>query len=341
MPRRTSRGMSACHTEAVQQRRNTMKWIASMALALCAGGAFAADYPARPITLIVPYGPGGTNDILARAIANKISPTLGQTVVVNNRPGAGGNIGAQQVATAEPDGYTLLLASSGVFAVNKWLYRSLRYDPAQAFAPVILAGSVPNVLIVDTEVPAKTLPELVKYAKSAQPSLNYASMGTGTSGHLCAELFKAQAGIEAEHIAYPGSAAALTALLGHQVQLMCDNLPTALPQIKAGRARALAVSSAERAPLLPDTPTVAESGFPGFDATAWFGIAAPAGTPAPIVERLNKEINAALQAPDVARILGEQGVSFRPNTPAQFSQFISAESAKWRDVIERTGSRAD
>ncbi|MFU1980056.1 Bug family tripartite tricarboxylate transporter substrate binding protein [Bordetella hinzii] len=318
-----------------------MKFIACMALALFAAGASAADYPSRPISLIVPYGPGGTNDILARAIANKIGPALGQTVVVNNRPGAGGNIGAQQVATAAPDGYTLLLASSGVFAVNKWLYHNLRYDPANAFAPIVLAGRVPNVLIVDTEVPAKTLPEFIRYAKAAKPGINYASMGSGTSGHLCTELFKSQTGIDAQHIAYTGSAAALTGLLGHQVQLMCDNLPTALPQIKAGKVRAIAVSSADRAPLLPDTPTVAESGFAGFDATAWFGIAAPANTPAAIVQKLNREITAALQSPDLQQILRDQGVVFHSNTPQDFQGFINTESEKWKVVVERTGSRAD
>ncbi|MCK9507496.1 MAG: tripartite tricarboxylate transporter substrate binding protein [Pigmentiphaga sp.] len=262
-------------------------------------------------------------------------------MVVQNRPGAGGNIGAQHVASATPDGYTLLLASSGVYAVNKWLYRELRYDPATAFAPVILVGSVPNVFVVDPQVPAKTLTELIAYAKAAQPSLDYASMGAGTSGHLCAELLKSEAGIEAQHIAYNGSAAAVTGLLSRQVQFMCDNLPTALPQIKAGKLRPVAVSSLERAPLLPDVPTVAESGFPGFEATAWFAIAAPAGTPQAITQRLNKEITAALQSPDVARLLHDQGVVFRPNTAEAFSRFIATESDKWKAVIERTGSRVD
>ncbi len=323
------------------KKTKAVKLFVPAVLALSASFAHAADYPVRPISLIVPYGPGGTNDILARAIANKISASLGQTVIVSNKSGAGGNIGAHQVATAEPDGYTLLLASSGVYSVNKWLYRSLTYDPAVAFAPVILAGQVPNVLLLNPNVPAKTVAELVAYGKDKPKALNFASMGSGTSGHLSSELFKLQSGLEAQHVPYGGSAAALTGMLGGQVQLMFDNLPTALPQVKAGKLRAIAVSSATRTPLLPDTPTVAEQGYPGFEATAWFGIAAPAGTPAPIVSRLNKEINDAMTDPKLAEILSAQGVSFSRNTPEEFRAFISAESQKWKKVVEVSGARAD
>jgi len=300
----------------------------------------ADTYPIKPITIVVPYGAGGTNDILARALAAGISPLLGQPVIVSNRAGAGGNLGAAYVAHAAPDGYTLLLASSGVFAINKWLYKNLPYDPG-TLAPVMLAGKVPNVLLASPTLPANTEKELIAYAKKNPGKLNFASMGTGTSGHLMSELFKQQTGIQAQHIPYKGSTAALTDMLGGQVQLMFDNLPTALPHVKSGKLRALAVSTEQRTPLLPDVPTVAEAGVPGFEATAWFGVGAPAGTPTDVIAKLNKALAKAMEDPKTKEMLAAQGVTYTPNTAAEFAAFIASESPKWKKVVEISGATAD
>lgn len=300
----------------------------------------AETYPIKPITIVVPYGAGGTNDILARALAAGISPLLGQPVIVSNRAGAGGNLGAAHVANAAPDGYTLLLASSGVFAVNKWLYKNLPYDP-DTLAPVMLAGKVPNVLLASPTLPVNTEKELIAYAKDNPGKLNFASMGTGTSGHLMSELFMQQAGIQAQHIPYKGSTAALTDMLGGQVQLMFDNLPTALPHVKSGKLRALAVSTEQRTPLLPDVPTVAEAGVPGFEATAWFGVGAPAGTPTDVIAKLNKALAKAMEDPKTKEMLAAQGVTYTPNTAAEFAAFIASESPKWKKVVEISGATAD
>jgi len=311
------------------------------AFVLCSTApAFAEPYPAKPITIVVPYGAGGTNDILARTIAAGISPMLGQPVIVSNRAGAGGNLGAAYVANAEPDGYTLLLASSGVFAINKWLYKNLPYDPG-TLAPIMLAGKVPNVLLASPTLPVNTEKELIAYAKEHPGKLNFASMGTGTSGHLMSELFKQQAGIQAQHVPYRGSTAALTDMLGGQVQLMFDNLPTALPHVKSGKLRALAVSTEQRAPLLPDVPTVAEAGVPGFAATAWFGVAAPAGTPADVIGKLNAAMAKVMEDPKTKGVLEAQGVTYSPNSAADFAAFIASESPKWQKVVEISGASAD
>ncbi|WP_233155035.1 Bug family tripartite tricarboxylate transporter substrate binding protein [Candidimonas nitroreducens] len=303
--------------------------------------ALADSYPSRPITIIVPYGAGGTNDILARALAAGMTPRLGKSVIVINRPGAGGNLGAAYVANSAPDGYTLLLASSGVYAINKWLYHNLPYDPATAFAPVMLAGEVPNVLLVTPGMPVKTEQELISYAKAHPNKLNFASMGTGTSGHLMSELFKQEAGIQAQHVPYRGSSAALAGMLGGQVQIMFDNLPTALPQVKSGKLRALAVSTKQRSTLLPDVPTVAEAGLPGFAATAWFGVAAPAGTPPDVIRKLNETMVEVMKDAKTKQMLEAQGVTYTPNSAADFSAFIASESPKWKKVVQISGATAN
>src|SRR5437660_7664528 len=234
-----------------------------------------AAYPTKPVRLVVPYPPGGTTDLLARAAAQKLSEAWGQQVIVANRPGAAGNIGAELVARSAPDGYTLLMGTVGTHAINASLYAKMPYDHVKDFAPVILVAGVPNVLVVNPQLPVNTVPGLVAYAKANPGKLNFASSGSGTSIHLSGELFKTMTGVQMTHVPYKGSAPALTDLIGGQVQLMFDNLPSALPQIKGGKLRAIAVTSTKRAPALPDIPTMAESGLPGFEASSWFGVLAP------------------------------------------------------------------
>src|SRR5690349_12578544 len=242
-----------------------------------------ATYPTKPIRLIVPFPPAGTTDILARAVAQKLSETWGQQVVVDNHPGAGGNIGSDIVAKASPDGYTLLMGTVGTHAINPSLYAKMPYDHVKDFAPVILVAGVPNVLVVNPALPVKSVQELIVYGKANPGKLNFASSGNGTSIHLSGELFKTMTGIQMTHVPYKGSSPALTDLIAGQVQLMFDNLPSSLQFIKAGKLRALAVTSLERSSALPDVPTLAESGLPGFEVSSWFGVLAPAGTPNDII----------------------------------------------------------
>jgi tripartite-type tricarboxylate transporter receptor subunit TctC len=254
----------------------------------------------------VPFPAGGTTDILARAAAQKLSEAWGQQVIVDNRPGAGGNIGAELVAKAAPDGYTLLMGTVGTHAINSSLYAKMPYDHVKDFAPVILVAGVPNVLVVNPDLPIKTVAELIAYAKANPGKLNFASSGSGTSIHLSGELFKVMAGVQMTHVPYKGSAPALTDLIGGQVQLMFDNLPSSLPQIKGGKLRAVAVTSATRAAALPDVPTVAESGLPGFEASSWFGILAPAGTSKEIIAKINAEMGGVARSEGEAAGPGRQ-----------------------------------
>ncbi len=299
--------------------------------------ALAQDYPTKPITLVVPYAPGGTNDIIARAVGAKMSANMGTPVVVENRSGAGGNVGAQFVAKSAPDGYTLLTAPVSLLAINKWLYTGLGYDSDKDFAPITLAGTVPNVLLVHSSVPAKDMKELLAYAKANPNAVTFASMGTGTTGHLNGEMLKLLGNIDIRHIPYRGSAPALQDLLGGHVNIMFDNLPTAMPLAKSGQLRAFAVTSASRSDSLPDVPTVGEAGVKGFDATAWFGFVAPSATPKPILDRLNTEMIKALKDPEVAEKLKAQGVTLIANSREEFGKFIASETEKWKDVVERAG----
>ena len=256
-------------------------------------------YPTKPIRLVVPFPAGGATDILAREVAKHLTETWGQSVVVDNRPGAGGNIGSELVAKSPPDGYTLEMGTVGTHAINASLYSKMPYDHVKDFVPVILVAGVPNVLVVNPSVPVNSVQEFIAYAKANPGKLNFASSGSGTSIHLSGELFKVMAGVQMTHVPYKGSAPALQDLLGGQVQLMFDNLPPSLPQIKAGKLRALAVTSATRAPALPDVPTVAEAGLPGFEASSWFGVLAPAGTPPAIVAKLHGALMTVMKDPGV------------------------------------------
>src|SRR5512144_2335881 len=263
-----------------------------------AAGAWAQDYPTKPIRIVVPFPPGGATDLLARAVAQRLTEKWGQAVLVDNRPGAGGNIGSELVAKSAPDGYTLEMGTVGTHSINASLYAKMPYDHVKDFVPIILVAGVPNVLVVNPALPVNSVQELVAYAKANPGKLNFASSGNGTSIHLSGELFKVMAGVQMTHVPYKGSAPALQDLIGGQVQLMFDNLPPSLPQIKAGKLRALAVTTATRSPALPDLPTIAESGLPGFEASSWFGIVAPAGTPPAIVAKLNAEVAKWLASPE-------------------------------------------
>jgi tripartite-type tricarboxylate transporter receptor subunit TctC len=314
----------------------------SAALALAAfAGAQAPAYPTKPVRLVVPFPAGGATDILARAVAQKLGETWGQTFVVDNRPGAGGNIGSELVAKAAPDGYTLEMGTVGTHAINASLYAKMPYDHVKDFAPIILVAGVPNVLVVNPAVPVNSVQELIAYAKANPGKLNFASSGSGTSIHLSGELFKVMAGVQMTHVPYKGSAPALADLLGGQVQLMFDNLPPSLPQIKGGKLRALAVTSASRAPALPDTPTIAESGLPGFEASSWFGLLAPAGTPPAIIAKLNTEIATWLASPEAREKLLALGATAAGGTPEDFARHIQQETAKWAKVAKDSGAKVD
>ena len=317
------------------------RWAVGAVLALLATGAWGQAHPAKPIRLVVPFPAGGTTDILARAVGQKLTEAWGQPVVVDNRPGAGGNIGAELVAKAAPDGYTLLMGTVGTHAINASLYAKMPYDHIKDFAPVILVAGVPNVLVVNPAVPVNSVQELIAYAKANPGRLNFASSGSGTSIHLSGELFKVMAGVQMTHIPYKGSAPALQDLIGGQVQLMFDNLPSALPQIKGGKLRALAVTSAARAAALPDVPTVAEAGLPGFEASSWFGVLAPAGTPVAIIARLNAEIAKWLASPEAREKLASQGANAAGGSPEDFAKHIAAETAKWQKVVKESGAKVD
>ena len=303
--------------------------------------AQAQAFPSRPITVVVPYLPGGTNDIIVRTLTPKLTEALGQAVVIENRPGAGGNLGAAYVAKAKPDGHTLVIASVGVFAINKWMAKESGFDPDKDLVPVVNTGSVPNMLLVHPSVPVSSVKDLVALAKAKPNTINFASMGSGSTGHLCGEMFKMAVQVQATHIAYKGSAPALQDLLAGTVQMMFDNLPTALPRAKNGQLKGLAVTSAKRNSLAPEIPTMEEAGVPGYEATAWFGVAAPAGTPKAVVDRLNMEFVKALRDPQNAQKLEALGLAMATDSPEGFAAFIAAESQKWRKVVVASGARAD
>jgi tripartite-type tricarboxylate transporter receptor subunit TctC len=305
-------------------------------------GALAGDYPDHAVRFVIAFTPGGPSDLLTRTIGQKLSERLGQPVVAENRPGAGGNLAADIVAKAPRDGYTLLMGNIGILAANASLYGHLPYDPENDFAPIILVGAQPNVLVVHPSLPVHSVAELIARAKAEPGRLDYASSGNGAPSHLSAELFKSMAGLDIVHVAYRGAMPALTDLVAAQgVQLMFATSVSALPFIQSGQLRALAVTTLRRSPLLPDLPTMAEAGLPGFESTTWHGVVTTAGTPAPVIDRLNREIAAILSLPDVRHTLSTLGVDILGGTPAQFTAYIRAEIPKWAEIVRISGAHVD
>jgi tripartite-type tricarboxylate transporter receptor subunit TctC len=301
-------------------------------------GAVAQAFPSKPIRIVVPFTPGGSNDVLARAIGEKLSAALGQPVVVDNKPGASGNIGSDTVAKAAPDGYTLLIAANNILSMNPALFDKMPFDSVKDFEPVTLLGVVPVVLAVNPEAAkASSVKELIALAKAKPGAMRYASSGKGSPQHLSAELFKSMTGTDIVHIPYKGAAPAVTDLVGGHVQMQFGAINSLLPHIKSGRLRALGVASTERVPALPDVPTIAEAGVPGYESDIWIGIVAPAKTPASIVNLLNAEIKKALAAPDVRQKLAEQGIEPKTSTPAVFAKLITDDLKRWSRVVKDAG----
>jgi tripartite-type tricarboxylate transporter receptor subunit TctC len=301
-------------------------------------------FPAKPIKFIVPYPPGGPLDIIARLTGQQVSQRLGQPVIIDNKPGAGGNLGADFVAKSAADGYTILMGAVATHAINPTLYKKMPYDAAKDFMPITLLVSTPNVLVVNPSVKARTVTELIALAKREPGKLNFGSGSNGSAGHLAGELFKSMAGVDMTHVPYKGSAPALQDLLAGQIQLMFDNLASAMPQIKAGKLAALAVTTSKRSAFAPDLPTVAESGgaaLAGFDISTWFGVFAPAGTPKEIIAVLNQEFNRAIRLNEVKEKLDGMGAEAVGTTPDAFAAYIKSEASKYADVIKKSGAQVD
>jgi len=306
-----------------------------LVVGLATGAARAEDYPTHPIRLVVPYAAGGGADSVARIVAKRVGETIGQPIVIENRGGAGSIIGAELVKKSSPDGYTLLLGQSGPISINPAVYRDLPYDPLKDFAPVTMTTAYPYIMVVSPALGVKTLQEFVALAKSKTDQLNYGTTGVGAANHLVTELFDRKAGIRMTHIPYRGTALAVTDLIAGQVQVVFADPISALPHIKAGTLLALAVTSKERSPVASDVPTIAESGYPGFDAIAWHGILAPANTPTAIINRLNAEIVAALKDPETKGLLEKQAIQTVGNSPQAFADFIKQDIAIWKEVAEQ------
>jgi tripartite-type tricarboxylate transporter receptor subunit TctC len=321
--------------------RNRIQLMAALLFAcvpLIAGAQSA--YPNKPIRMIVPYPPGGPTDVLGRIVAQKLSENLGQQVVVENRPGASGMIGSEIVAKAAPDGYTLL-ANASIHVINPSLYPKMNFDALRDFAPVSLIAQVPLILVVNPGLPVKSVQELIALGKAQPNLLNFGSSGNAAAPHLAGESFKIATGVQMQHVPYKGSAPALTDLIGGQVQLIFDSMPSAMPHVKSGKIRALAVTTAKRSPTVPDLPTIAESGVPGFDISTWYGVWAPAGTPKEIVNKVAAEMAKALQQPAMRERLAALGAEPVGNTPEEFAAYCQSELAKWSKIVRESGAKAD
>ena len=333
---------------ALDAPRRRFARLAGLVAALVFTGAAPAltdQWPTRPIRFVVPYPPGGPLDQVARALAEKLREPLGQPVVVENRPGAGGNVGADLVAKAAPDGYSIVMGAVATHAINPYLYAKMPYDANRDFTPITRVATVPNVLVLNPQTAERlgirSLRDLIAYARKNPGTLNYGSGGNGSAGHLAGELLEAQAGISMVHIPYGGAAPAQLGLLAGQTDLMFDNLASATPQIRAGKLQAFAVTTPQRSSFFPELPTVAESGLKDIDISTWFGVFAPAGTPRPIVDRLNIEFTRALSAPDIRERLGRMGAEPSPMSPEAFANFVRAEQAKYERIVKASGARIE
>ena len=322
-------------------------WLAACAAAVLAiavptSPVRAQAWPARPVTVVVPFAAGGTTDVLGRLVGQQLSTRLGQPVIVENRAGAGGGVGASAAAKAAPDGYTLLMGAVSTHAINPSLYKTLTYDPVKDFAPIAYIAGVPNLLVVSPKrVQAKTVSELLKEIKAQPDGVSFASAGNGTSIHLSGEMFKVASGLKLTHVPYRGSGPAMADLVGGNVDLMFDNLPSALQLVKSGGLRALAITAAQRSPVLPDVPTMVESGFPNFVAESWFVLFAPAGTPATVTERLAREVTAIHEMPEFRERLAALGANPRSLTGAALTAFIADEARNWGEVVRKSGAQAE
>jgi tripartite-type tricarboxylate transporter receptor subunit TctC len=314
--------------------------LAFVAALVFATAACAQNWPTKQIRMVVPFPPGGFSDVFGRILAEKFSTAFGQPVVVENRTGAGGNIGADVVAKSPGDGYTLVMGTVGTHAINATLFSKLPYDPVKDFTPVAFVVEAEGLLVAHPSVPVKNVPELIALAKT-NANLTYGSAGAGTTGHLAGELFKAMAKVNITHVPYKGNVPAITDLLAGQTSMVFATLPTVLPHVKADKLKAIAVLGASRSTALPDVPTVAQSGLAGFDVNNWTGLFAAAGTPAPIVARMNAEVQRTMRLPEIQSRLSGEGLRFMPSTPEQFSQFVKDEVARWAPVVRASGAKAD
>jgi len=320
-----------------------MRTILAALLASLLAVAHAADdeYPNRPVKIVVPFAPGGSTDVVARILADKLGAEFKQSFIVDNRAGAGGNIGADAVAKSQPDGYTLLMGTTGVLAINKYLYKNMGFDPDRDLAPVSYTSLITNILVVNPQVPARTVSELIRLAKEKPGALTFASSGAGSSTHLSAELFKAMAGVDILHVPYRGSSQALIDVIAGQVTMLFDNAPSSLPFVEQGKLRAIAVTSTKRLPNLPDVPTIDESGVKGYESLSWSGIAAPAATPKAVIDKLNAAIEKILGMQDVRQRFAQLGVEPVGGPPEAFARHIRAESDKWGKLVKAQNIRLD
>ena len=312
----------------------------ALAMMPASAGAQAPAYPTKPVHIVVTFTPGGAPDILARVLADKLGQQWGQTVIVDNKPGAGGNIGADAVAKAAGDGHMLVVGTVGTHAINGALYKKMPYDMVKDFTPIALLATTPNVLVVNNEVPAKTLKEFIDLGKR-QGNMSFASSGSGTSIHVSGELFKSMTGIDMKHVPYKGRASAIPDLLGGRVTMMFDNLPSSLPLVREGKLRALGVTSPKRSPAAPDIPTLSEAGLPGFEAVSWFALFAAPGTPKPVADKLSVQVAEVLKLPDVAKKLSDLGLEPVGSTPDELARYQQTEIAKWAKVVKESGATVE